>query len=64
MKTNKSFSKRIKVSKHGALTTRMPGQNHFNAKESRRAQLGKRRTGSIILTQRAKRRFIPGSTVA
>jgi len=41
MKTNKSFSKRIKVTKNGKLITRRPGQNHFNAKETRRAQMAK-----------------------
>ena len=60
MKTNKSFSKRLKLSKNGVISTRAPGQNHFNAKEGRRSQLNKKRSGTIILTQRAKRRFLTG----
>lgn len=40
-KTNKSFSKRLKISKNGKITARKTGQNHFNAKESRRSQLTK-----------------------
>jgi len=40
-KTNKSFSKRLKVSKNGKISSRGTGRNHFNAKESRRSQLAK-----------------------
>lgn len=43
-KTNKSFTKRLKVSKNGKITARRTGQNHFNAKESRRSQLAKKRS--------------------
>lgn len=38
-KTNKSFTKRIKVTKKGKLLARKPGQDHFNAKAPRRKQL-------------------------
>ena len=41
-KTNKSFTKRLKVSKNGKIQARRTGQNHFNAKESRRSQLAKK----------------------
>ncbi|MBX4211117.1 50S ribosomal protein L35, partial [Candidatus Parcubacteria bacterium] len=34
MKTNKSFSKRLRVTRNGKIVARKPGQNHFNAKES------------------------------
>lgn len=42
MKPNKSILKRIKITKTGKLIRRRSGQNHFNAKESRRAQRRKR----------------------
>ena len=58
MKTNKSFSKRLKVTKNGKLMARMPGQNHFNAKESRVSQLAKKGMQSIVLTNKTKHRFI------
>jgi len=62
MKTNKSFTKRIKVSKNGKLRIRKPGQNHFNAKESRRrTQLVKNRDGSIVMNQKARSQFLPNS---
>lgn len=61
MKTNKSYTKRIKVTKTGKLMTRKTGQNHFNAKERSSAKGAKKRTVAILLTNRAKRRFLPNS---
>lgn len=58
MKTNKSFSKRLKVSKNGKIKARKAGQNHFNAKESRSKQLNKKRTFPFIMTMKDKSRFI------
>lgn len=63
MKTNKSYSKRIKVTKNGKLIARKAGQNHFNAKESGRTQLKKGRTQNIVMTQRDKRRYFGTSTI-
>lgn len=60
MKTNKSFTKRLKVSKNGKITGRNTGQNHFNAKESGRKNLAKKRTRSISLSNKITRRFLPG----
>lgn len=59
MKTNKSFTKRIKATKTGKLVTRKPGQNHFNAKESRKTQLNKHRSVLFTINNKAKSRFIP-----
>ena len=58
MKTNKSFTKRIKISRNGKLTARKPGQNHFNAKESRAGRMNRRRTQNIILTKKVSQRYI------
>lgn len=58
MKTNKSFSKRLKVSKNGKIKARRPGQNHFNAKESRSKQTNKKRSADFPMLQRDIRRFI------
>jgi ribosomal protein L35 len=38
-KTNKSFTKRLKLPKMVSLKARKPGFNHFNAKQSRSKQL-------------------------
>ncbi|MBU6390439.1 50S ribosomal protein L35 [Patescibacteria group bacterium] len=59
MKSNKSFTKRLKVSKNGKITARKPGQNHFNAKESRRAQMNKKRAAHIHMSNKAVARFLP-----
>ena len=49
MKTNKSFSKRLRLTKNGKLMARKAGQNHFNAKASRKSQMKKRRMGTFVL---------------
>jgi len=58
MKTNKSYTKRLKVSKNGKITARKAGQNHFNAKESRRSQMNKRRPMSIHMSKKSIARFL------
>jgi ribosomal protein L35 len=64
MKTNKSYSKRLKVTRNGKIMARGQGQNHFNSKESRRSQLNKRRSIPVVMRQVAKRRYLPGLKVA
>ena len=63
MKTNKSYSKRIKVTRNGKIMARGQGQNHFNSKERRRSQLDKRRSIPVVMTQKSKSRFLPGLKV-
>ncbi|MCH7529651.1 50S ribosomal protein L35 [Patescibacteria group bacterium] len=58
MKTNKSFAKRIKITKTGKLIARATGQNHFNAKKSRSKQLAKKRKVRIQMTNKSKSRFL------
>lgn len=61
MKTNKSFSKRLKVTRKGKIVSRKPGQNHFNAKESRRTQMKGRRSQQVdttIMTKKVLQRYI------
>lgn len=62
MKTNKSFTKRIRVTRKGKLVVRKPGQDHFNAKERGRTKTVKRRASSIQLSTGARRRFLPGAS--
>lgn len=61
MKTNKSYTKRLKVTKNGKIIARKAGQNHFNAKESGSKRLARKRTQSITLSKRITRRFLPNS---
>lgn len=59
MKTNKSFTKRIKVTKNGKLVARKPGQNHFNARQTGRQRLRRKRANVITLKKSVTRRFLP-----
>ncbi|OGG93784.1 hypothetical protein A2609_00865 [Candidatus Kaiserbacteria bacterium RIFOXYD1_FULL_47_14] len=61
MKTNKSYSKRIRVTRTGKLIARKPGQDHFNAKQSGSERSAKRRSVSLTLSARTRRRFLPGT---
>ena len=57
-KTNKSFTKRLKVSKNGKISARKTGQNHFNIKENRRSQLAKKRGVSFPISNKDKAFYI------
>lgn len=59
MKTNKSYTKRIRVTRNGKLMARKPGQNHFNAKQSGSKRNGKRVAVAMTLTAKVVRRFLP-----
>lgn len=51
-KTNKSFTKRLKVTKSGKILARSTGQNHFNSKESRRSQLAKKKSVNFPMSNK------------
>lgn len=61
MKTNKSFSKRLKLTKNGKILSRKPGFNHFNAKQSRRTQLAGKRNTNFIIKNKPKSHLLPFS---
>jgi len=61
MKTNKSFAKRLKITKKGKIIARKPGTNHFNAKESRVSQLGKKKGKVFIIKNKPKSHLLPFS---
>jgi ribosomal protein L35 len=63
MKTNKSYTKRIRVSKNGKLVVRKPGQNHFNAKESSSTKGTKKRAQSLTVPNAIRRQFLSGKIV-
>jgi ribosomal protein L35 len=58
IKTNKSYAKRLKISKNGKVRSRSAGQNHFNAKEGRRSQLNKKRSMPFPIANKAKSRLL------
>lgn len=61
MKTNKSFTKRLKLTKNGKIISRKPGFNHFNAKQSRTTQLKGRKGNSFTIKNKPKSHLLPFS---
>ena len=61
MKTNKSYQKRLKVTKNGKILARKPGQNHFNARASGTRTIAGRKMNEIHLTGKEKARFLAGA---
>ncbi|MFA4936932.1 MAG: 50S ribosomal protein L35 [Patescibacteria group bacterium] len=61
-KTHKASSKRFKISARGKFLKRTAGQDHFNARESGKTSMAKRRDSTIAdVNVRALRKLIPGS---
>ncbi|OHB09330.1 MAG: hypothetical protein A3I86_02465 [Candidatus Zambryskibacteria bacterium RIFCSPLOWO2_02_FULL_39_14] len=58
IKTNKSYTKRIKATKSGKLITRKSGQNHYNAKERRAGKSAKNRNTEFHMSNKEKSRFL------
>jgi ribosomal protein L35 len=63
IKTNKSLTKRLKVTKNGKILSRAPGFNHFNAKQSRTKQLKGRKMNQQNLTNKDIRTYLATSKV-
>jgi len=59
MKTNKSYAKRIRITKTGKLLVRQAGQDHFNAKSRRNKQLAQHRLRPVILKNKDIGRYLP-----
>lgn len=58
-KTNKSFQKRLKITRTGKILTRIPGQNHFNAKAPRVKQLRQKGWQNFKVSKKVLKRFLP-----
>lgn len=58
-KTNKSFSKRLKLTRKGKILARKAGHGHFNAKESRRKNLKKQSTQTFRMSNKDISREFP-----
>lgn len=58
-KTNKSFTKRIKITKNGKVKSRKPGMNHYNAKESSAKKTNKSKPKSVSISKQTLDRFVP-----
>lgn len=60
MKTNKSYTKRLKITKNGKVQARRAGKNHFNAKESRSTQLNNKKNQTITIKPKMASHMLPG----
>jgi ribosomal protein L35 len=62
-KTNKSFTKRLRVTKTGKVLGRKAGFNHFNAKQRRVKQLAGKVPQVITLTKKVVQQNLPHHSV-
>jgi len=58
IKTNKSLSKRLKITRNGKIMARKPGFNHFNAKQSRTKQLNGKTMTDLHLSNKITRTYL------
>jgi ribosomal protein L35 len=58
-KTNKSYKKRLRITKKGKVVQRRPGMGHFNAKESRKGQLKKKRMKDFSIDKKTLKHYLP-----
>ena len=63
IKTNKSLTKRLKVTKNGKILSRAPGFNHFNAKQSRTKQLGGKKMNNFSISNKNRRTYLATSKI-
>ncbi|MEK7610035.1 MAG: 50S ribosomal protein L35 [Patescibacteria group bacterium] len=61
IKTNKSYTKRFKITKSGKILSRKAGQNHFNAKERSRTSMNKKRMVGVFMDNKSRSRFLANS---
>ncbi len=60
MKTKKSLLKRLKITKNGKILGRAKGIGHFNSRLSRVKQLAQKKPVEFSMSNKEKRRFLPG----
>ncbi|MBP6911752.1 MAG: 50S ribosomal protein L35 [Candidatus Pacebacteria bacterium] len=58
-KTNKSITKRLKITKNGKMIAGKAGQNHFNARTSRSKQLSGRKGREFTMSNTDRSRLLP-----
>lgn len=58
-KTNKSYAKRLKVTRKKKVLARAPGQNHFNAKQPRKKQLQNKKLKNFNIKKRELGKYLP-----
>jgi ribosomal protein L35 len=59
MKTKKSLTKRLKITKNGKILARKAGKGHFNAKAKRTKQLAGKKMNYFKINNKVKSRLLP-----
>lgn len=59
MKTNKSFSKRLKRTKNGKIIARKAGFNHFNSRQTRTKQLEGKKGVNFVIKNKDRSHLMP-----
>jgi len=59
LKTNKSLTKRLKLTKNGKVKRRAAGRNHFNSKESNSTKMAKKKEMTFNLTNKIRATLLP-----
>lgn len=58
IKTNKSLTKRLNVTKKKKILARKPGFNHFNSRQARVKQLGGKKMTEKSFSNKVKRTYL------
>jgi len=61
IKTNKSLTKRLKVTKNGKILAKAPGFNHFNSRQSRVKQLNGKKMVEKTFSNKITRTYLPNA---
>ena len=61
IKTKKSLTKRLKVTKNGKIMSRAPGFNHFNSRQSRTKQLAGKKMNQQNFSNKTTRTYLPNA---
>lgn len=63
IKTNKSLTKRLKITKNGKILSRAPGFNHFNSRQSRTTQLAGKKMNDLKISNKNRRTYLATSKI-
>lgn len=58
-KTNKSFAKRLRITRNRKVVSRTPGQGHFNAKETGSEKRSKKKRQNLNISKKNLGQYLP-----
>jgi len=60
-KTNKSFAKRLKITRRGKILRRKGGQIHFRAKKRRKKELSQKKWTAFHISKKELGHYLPNA---